>query len=72
MLEQVENAERSVWGSHTHLLEDTTHVVGGIGLGLLLYSVLPKEARNVGFGLLALSALGHVYALTTSRSRPFG
>ena len=72
MIEKVENAERSLWEGHTHVLEDATHMLGGVGLGLLLYSRLPREARNIGFALVGVSLLMHLYALMTARSRPFG
>ena len=72
MIEQVESAERSLWEGHTHVLEDVTHMVGGVGLGLLLYSSVPRDARNIGFVLVAASLLMHLYALMTARTRPLG
>ncbi|TAK31736.1 MAG: hypothetical protein EPO21_16805 [Chloroflexota bacterium] len=72
MLERLESADSRVWEGHTRVLEDATHMLGGIGAGLLLYSVLPQKARNIGVGLLGVSFLMHLYAFTTSRSRTFG
>jgi hypothetical protein len=66
MMERIEERNRAVWDGHTHLFEDATHVIGGIGLGFLLGSSVGDRARAFGFGLLAASALLHVYAYMTS------
>ena len=40
------------------------HVLGGIGLGLILASFVYPEQINWALGLLAISILGHLYTLT--------
>ena len=72
MLEQIEKADRQMWEGHSRVLEDVTHMLGGVGLGLLAYSALRKNARPVGYALMGLSVLLHLYALTTAHAGPGG
>ena len=67
MLRDIEEANRRVWEGHSHKFEDMTHVIGGIGFGLLMYSAVEKQARPLGVALVALSAALHLYAYATSR-----
>ncbi|HSD98275.1 MAG TPA: hypothetical protein VLB73_01075 [Patescibacteria group bacterium] len=46
-----------------------THVLGGIGLGLILAGLAYPNQINWALGLLALSILGHLYTLTVKTSR---
>lgn len=69
MLERIAERNERVWAGHSRLLEDSTHAIGGIGIGLLACSPLRQSTRGVGVALLALSAALHVYALATARRR---
>jgi hypothetical protein len=69
MLRQLDELDRQVWDGR-HMLEDVTHVLGGIGVGLLVYSRVARWARPLGFALLGLSALLHLYALVVTQAAP--
>jgi hypothetical protein len=62
MLERIEQRTREIWEGHPRILEDVTHVIGGIGLGMLLYPVLRHQSKPLAFTLILLSAGLHVYA----------
>ncbi len=51
-----------VWEGHSHTFEDVTHLLGGVGFGLLLCSALRERNRPIGFALIGLATLLHVYA----------
>lgn len=58
-----------VWEGHSSQFEDITHTLGGVGLGFLIYSPFAKWARPIGYTLVGLSALLHIYALMTARPK---
>jgi hypothetical protein len=62
MLNRLEKRNRKMWKGHSHMLEDATHVIGGAGLGLLLYPSVRRRSRSLAYGLLVLSTALHVYA----------
>ncbi len=62
MLARLEEMDRQVWEGH-RLLEDITHVLGGAGVGLLIYSSVARWARPIGYILMGMSVLLHLYAL---------
>lgn len=64
MLERMERRNRQVWEGHPRSFEDFTHVLGGVGLGLLLYGLVRPSARRLGWLMVGLSAALHVYAAT--------
>lgn len=45
------------------------HVLGGIGLGVLIAGLMFPNQVEWALGLLALSILGHLYTLTVKSSR---
>ncbi len=50
------------WSKHVYFA-NIVHVIGGTGLGLLLYNFLEKyNAFYVGLTLILFSLLGHFYA----------
>jgi hypothetical protein len=65
-LERIEERNRAIWEGQTHLFEDVTHTIGGVGLGFLLCSALGERARMWGYALVGLSAVMHLYAWKTS------
>jgi hypothetical protein len=62
MLERLEERNREVWSGHSTILEDVTHVVGGIGVGMLLYPTLARRAKSLGWAMLLVSTAMHFYA----------
>lgn len=62
MWERAVEINNRVWEDHSHTFEDATHVIGGAGIGLLLCSTLRDRQQSIGFALIALSALLHLYA----------
>jgi hypothetical protein len=62
MLKQVEKRNRKVWKGHSAVLQDTTHVIGGAGLGMLLHPSMEKQSKRLAVALLLLSTALHVYA----------
>ncbi|UQA58561.1 hypothetical protein [Polyangium aurulentum] len=65
-LQGFEELNRRVWGDKV-VLGLTAHTLGGIGVGLLSAKRASKMQRRVGFGLIAISTLAHIYALMTMR-----
>lgn len=65
MFNTLEELDRSVWDGR-HVLEDVTHVLGGVGVGLLVYSAVARWARPLGYALMGLSVLLHGYAFVTA------
>jgi hypothetical protein len=68
MFERLERRNREVWEGHSRILEDVTHVIGGIGVGLLLYPILRRQAKPLAWSLLLLSTALHAYADTVEPS----
>ncbi len=66
MLARLEEADRQVWAGRSHVLEDVTHALGGAGVGLLVYSAVARWARPIGYVLIGLSFLLHLYAFVTA------
>ena len=62
MWKRVQALNEEVWEGHSHTFEDATHAIGGAGIGLLLCSALRDRRQSIGFALIALSALLHLYA----------
>jgi len=62
MLTQVERRNRELWEGHSRVLADATHVLGGLGLGLLLHPTKRGATRPVGWALVLLSTAVHIYA----------
>ena len=67
LMSPLEEMDRQVWERHSRVLEDVTHVLGGVGLGLLAYSAIARWARPIGAVFVGLSFLLHLYAFVTSR-----
>jgi hypothetical protein len=55
MWNKLERRNRELWRGHSHTFQDLTHVIGGAGLGLLLYPPLRKRSKAVGWSLLLIS-----------------
>jgi hypothetical protein len=53
---------------HSRVLEDVTHVIGGIGLGMLLYPALRHRSKALAYILVLLSTALHFYADTVKPS----
>ncbi len=68
MLTKLEELDRQVWEGR-RVLEDTTHVLGGAGVGLLIYSTVARWARPLGYALLGLSFLLHLYAFVAVQAK---
>lgn len=68
MLAQLEALDRGVWQGHSHVLEDVAHTLGGLGLHLLVFPRMARQPRAVGYALIGLSALLHLYAYLTPGS----
>jgi hypothetical protein len=62
MLERFEQRNREMREGHPRILRDATHVLGGSGVGLLLYPALRREAGTLGCALILRSAAVHLYA----------
>src|SRR5690606_34813234 len=52
VLERINSLEDRYWGSHSRLFENVTHVIGGVGIGLLAAS--KDRASNRRFGRIFL------------------
>lgn len=47
---------------------NTVHVIGGVGIGLLLYPFITgTDTFSIGVALIAVSILGHVYAAVAKK-----
>lgn len=69
MLDELEKWDRQIWEKHSRVLEDVTHSIGGVGVGLMVYSSVARWARPLGYGLVAISLLFHLYALLAPQSK---
>ncbi|MBI4492077.1 MAG: hypothetical protein HY690_04720 [Chloroflexi bacterium] len=72
MLTQIEAAYRQTAGfmwEDKPLQREVAHALGGVGLGLLVYPGVARQARPLGYALLGLSALMHLYAFWTMAAR---
>lgn len=59
---RIEDLNRRVWGDKI-TLATSSHVLGGVGLGLLLGRV--EGRRSLAYALLASSLAAHLYAWLT-------
>jgi len=64
MLREIEQRNQEIWEGHSRMLEDVTHVMGGIGIGILLYPALRCQHKPLAYTLLLLSTALHCYADT--------
>ena len=64
LMSPFEELNRRVWGDQI-TLATTAHVVGGIGIGLLAFPMVRERARPLGYALLGISLLMHLYAFLT-------
>jgi len=71
MLNSLERRNRDIWEGRSHTFEDLTHVIGGAGVGLLLYPALRNRPKAVGWSLILLSTALHLYA-DIAKPRPTG
>ncbi len=69
MLKRIDKRNQALWRGHSSLLEDATHVLGGVGIGLLLQPAVRGarksgggRTKSVGWSLIAMSTAMHVYA----------
>lgn len=69
MFQYLEKLNEEVWAGHSTVLEDATHAVGGIGVGLLVCSTLSGSRKTVGLVLIAASIALHLYAMATATKR---
>ncbi|MCL5959340.1 MAG: hypothetical protein M1358_08480 [Chloroflexi bacterium] len=69
MLNKLEEMDRQVWDAHPRMLEDVTHVLGGAGVGLLVYSAVARWARPIGYTLLGMSFFLHLYAFVAAQPK---
>ena len=58
----------SFFGKHVEY-NAFVHVLGGIGLGIIVAGFTFPDQVNWALGLLALSILGHLYTLTVKQSK---
>ena len=58
----LEQRNREIWEGHSRILEDVTHTLGGIGLGLVLYPATRRSYKAIGYTLLLASTALHFYA----------
>lgn len=72
MLNLLEQRNREIWKGHPTILEDLTHSLGGIGLGLLLYPSTRKPFKAVGYSLVLAATAMHFYADMTRTSKAAG
>lgn len=72
MLQRLEERNREIWEGHPRMLQDIAHVLGGVGLGLLLYPVLLRASKSIGYTMLLLSTGAHFYADTVKPGRSSG
>jgi hypothetical protein len=70
MLKRIEQMNRDIWSGHSRLLQDVTHVVGGIGLGMLLSPRSLDQGRPLGMSLVVLSTVLHLYAAVVKPPLP--
>jgi hypothetical protein len=69
MLDRLESLDDQIWNGHSRVFEDVTHVVGGLGIGLLVGAPPSTAKRPLGFALLVVSTILHLYALATAQQR---
>lgn len=72
MLEHLNSLQDRYWSGHSRVFEDATHVIGGVGIGLLAASKDSGTNRRIGFVFLVVSAALHLYAMMTAREEPAG
>lgn len=70
MLDRPNSLQDLYWSGHSRLFEDTTHVIGGIGIGLVVGSKDRASNRRYGWIFLVVSAALHLYALVTAKGKP--
>jgi hypothetical protein len=68
IFESLESKNRELWGGHSSILVDFTHVLGGLGLGMLLHPALGGRSKPLGYLLVILSTALHLHALSQKRS----
>jgi hypothetical protein len=69
MLRRLNQRNEAIWEGHPRVLEDLTHVIGGIGLGLLLYPIVRQRTKLIGYSMLLMSTALHFYADTVKPPR---
>ena len=69
MRKRIERLNDDVWKGHSRVLQDVTHVIGGIGLGMLVSAASAGRGRPLGLSLVVLSTVLHVYAATVKPAR---
>ncbi len=62
MLKRLDKRNQALWQGYSSLVEDVTHVVGGIGIGLLLQPALRSQTKSIGWSMVGLSTAVHIYA----------
>jgi hypothetical protein len=62
MRKQIEQMNRDVWKGHSRILQEVTHVVGGIGVGMLMSSKSTGQSKPLAYSLVLLATALHVYA----------
>lgn len=67
MARRIEERNREIWSGQPTMLEDVTHVLGGIGFGLLIHPILKGKVKPVGWALVLLSTAVHFYADASKR-----
>jgi hypothetical protein len=72
MLERINSLQDRYWGSHSRLFENVTHVIGGVGIGLLAASKNRAANRRYGRMFLVVSAAMHLYAFVTAQGKTAG
>ncbi len=72
MLERINALQDQYWGSHSRLFSNVTHVIGGIGIGLLAASKNRAANRRYGRMFLVVSAALHLYAFVTAQGKTRG
>jgi hypothetical protein len=69
MRKRIEQINDGVWKGHSRILQDVTHLIGGIGLGMLVSATSTGRGRPLGISLVLLSTALHVYAATVKPRR---
>ena len=69
MLKRLDKRNQALWQGYPSVVEDVTHVVGGIGIGLLLQPALRARTKSIGWSMVALSTAMHIYADLVKPSR---
>jgi|SwirhisoilCB2_FD_contig_51_8778642_length_1266_multi_3_in_0_out_0_2 hypothetical protein len=64
MLQRIEDLNRAAWGDKV-TLATTAHFLGGLGIGLLVNRRTAEGAKPLGYVLVAISMLAHLYASLT-------